>query len=123
MPEGTMRAFIVDDERLAVDRLRRLLEDTGRVAVVGSATDPETALAQLRTQSVDVLFLDIQMPECSGFDLLARLEHDIAVVFTTAYDQYAVEAFSVNSLDYLLKPIEPARLDRALDKLQRFTAG
>lgn len=116
-----IRAFVVDDERLAVDRLCRLLEATGRVAVVGSATDPEQALTELRARSVDVIFLDVQMPELSGFDLLARLDADTPVVFTTAYDQYAIEAFAVNSVDYLLKPIEPARLDRALDKLQRLT--
>jgi two-component system, LytTR family, response regulator len=121
MPDRPLRAFIVDDERLAVDRLKRLLEATGRVNVVGSMTDPEAALAQIPTQAVDVLFLDVQMPELSGFDLLARLDADIPVVFTTAYDQYAIEAFSVNSIDYLLKPVEPARLDRAIDKLQRLT--
>ena len=121
MSETTIRAFVVDDERLAVDRLCRLLEATGRVTVVGSATDPERALTELRTRSVDVIFLDVQMPELSGFDLLARLDADTPVVFTTAYDQYAIEAFAVNSVDYLLKPIESARLDHALDKLQRLT--
>ena len=120
-PEPPIRAFLVDDERLAVERLRRLLTETGRVAVVGTATDPETALVQLREQPFDVLFLDIQMPEISGFDLLARLDVDVPVVFTTAYDRYAIEAFAVNSVDYLLKPIQAARLDRALDKLQRLT--
>jgi len=116
-----IRAFVVDDERLAVDRLCRLLTATGRVSIIGSATDPEVALTELRERPVDVIFLDIQMPELSGFDLLAQLDADTPVVFTTAYDQYAIEAFAVNSVDYLLKPIEPARLDRALDKLQRFT--
>jgi two-component system LytT family response regulator len=120
-PETLIRAFVVDDERLAVERLHRLLTETGRVAVVGAATDPEAALAELRTRAVDVIFLDIQMPEMSGFDLLARLDMDVPVVFTTAYDQYAIEAFAVSSVDYLLKPIDAARLDRALDKLQRFT--
>ena len=121
MPEATIRAFVVDDERLAVDRLCRLLEATGRVTVVGAATDPQGALTELRARSVDVIFLDVQMPELSGFDLLARLDADTPVVFTTAYDQYAIEAFAVNSVDYLLKPVEPARLDHALDKLQRLT--
>jgi two-component system, LytTR family, response regulator len=116
-----IRAFVVDDERLAVDRLCRLLSETGRVTVAGSATDPEVALQQLREEPVDVIFLDVQMPGLSGFDLLARLHADTPVIFTTAYDQYAIEAFAVNSVDYLLKPIEPARLDRALDKLQRLT--
>jgi two-component system LytT family response regulator len=115
-----MRAYLVDDERLAVERLTRLLLATGRVTIAGSTTDPEAALAALRETVVDVLFLDIQMPGLTGFELLARLERDVAVVFTTAYDRYAIEAFGVNSLDYLLKPIEPERLERALDKVERF---
>jgi len=115
-----MRAYLVDDERLAVERLKRLLEATGRVTIVGSATDPEEALEFLRTKPVDVLFLDIQMPGLTGFELLEQLATDVAVVFTTAYDRYAIEAFAVNSIDYLLKPIDPERLDKALDKLARF---
>ncbi len=118
---GRLRAYVVDDERLAVERVKRLLEATGRVEIVGAASDPEVALAYLSAQAVDVLFLDIQMPGLTGFDLLAALDRDIRVVFTTAYDEYAVKAFSVNAIDYLLKPIEPERLDRALDKLERQT--
>ena len=121
MPEQRLRAFLVDDERLALERLQRLLTDTGRVDVVGSSSDPEEALRRLRADTVDVLFLDIQMPELSGFDLLSRLDADIPVIFTTAFDRYAIEAFAVNSVDYLLKPIEAGRLERALDKLQRLT--
>jgi two-component system LytT family response regulator len=115
-----MRAYLVDDERLAIERLKRLLDATGRVTIAGSSTDPEAALEALRRTPVDVLFLDIQMPGLTGFEMLARLDSDVAVVFTTAYDRYAIEAFGVNSVDYLLKPIEPERLDRALDKLERF---
>jgi two-component system LytT family response regulator len=115
-----MRAYLVDDERLAIERLKRLLDATGRVTIAGSSTDPETALEALRRTPVDVLFLDIQMPGLTGFEMLARLDSDVAVVFTTAYDRYAIEAFGVNSVDYLLKPIEADRLDRALDKLERF---
>jgi two-component system, LytTR family, response regulator len=115
-----MRAYIVDDEQLAVQRLTRLLTATGRVAIAGSATDPETALAALRDLPVDVLFLDIQMPGLTGFELLARLERQVTVVFTTAYDRYALDAFAVNSIDYLLKPIDADRLERALDKIERF---
>ena len=114
-----LRAYIVDDERLAVERLTRLLEATGRVRVAGSTTDPETAVAELRERDVDVLFLDIQMPGLTGFDVLQQLDQDVPVVFTTAYDQYALDAFAVNSVDYLLKPIEAERLERALDKLAR----
>lgn len=116
-----IRAYIVDDEQLAVQRLTRLLNHSGRVKVVGTATDPETALVELGDAAVDVLFLDIQMPGLTGFDLLERLDRNVPVIFTTAYDRYALDAFAVNSIDYLLKPIEPDRLDRALDKLERLS--
>jgi two-component system LytT family response regulator len=111
----------VDDERLAVERLTRMLDTTGRVEVTGGETDPESALVALRDAEIDVLFLDIQMPGLTGFELLEQLGRDVPVIFTTAYDQYAIDAFTVNSVDYLLKPIEPDRLDRALDKLARLT--
>ena len=116
-----LRAYVLDDERLAVDRLSRLLTATARVEIAGFSTDPEAALEFLRTRpaDVDVLFLDIQMPGLTGFELLQHLERPPLVVFTTAYDQYALDAFEVSSIDYLLKPIEPARLDRCLDKLER----
>src|ERR1700704_1549233 len=115
-----MRAYLVDDERLAVERLTRLLHATGRVTIAGSETDPVAALAFLRATPVDVLFLDIQMPGLTGFELLEQLDRDVPVIFTTAYDKYALDAFSVNSIDYLLKPVEAERLSRALDKLGRF---
>jgi len=119
-----MKVFLIDDEPLAVLRLRRLLEDTGRVEIVGTSSDPGEALDQLRRSRPDVLFLDIEMPGMSGFDLLDQLgEPQPLVVFTTAYDQYALDAFQVNSIDYLLKPIEPAQLDRALNKLDRVLVG
>ena len=117
---GMLRGYVVDDERLAVERLNRLLEATGRVQLVGSTIDPEAALAFLRTNDIDLLFLDIQMPGLTGFELLAQLDRDVPVVFTTAYDRYALDAFAVSSVDYLLKPIEPGQLDRCLDKLERF---
>jgi len=114
-----IRAFVLDDERLAVQRLTRLLTETGRVTIVGTAVDPEDGLAQLRDATLDVLFLDIQMPVMTGFELIERLDRDVPVVFTTAYDRYALEAFAVNSIDYLLKPVESSRLEKALDKLER----
>jgi len=117
-----LRAFIVDDERLAVERLRRLLERTHRVEIAGTATDPEDAIGPLHNQAVDVLFLDIQMPGLTGFQLLERIGRDIRVIFTTAFDHYALDAFAVNSIDYLLKPIEPERLEHALDKLERLSS-
>lgn len=116
-----LRAYIIDDERLAVERLTRLLTRTGRVQVVGSSIEPEEALVRLADTDVDVLFLDIQMPVINGFELLERLDRNLPVIFTTAYDRYALDAFAVNSIDYLLKPVEPERLDRALDKLDRLS--
>jgi two-component system LytT family response regulator len=116
-----LRAFVVDDEKLAVDRLVRLLQATGRVVISGTSTDPDDALERLRSADVDVLFLDIQMPGLTGFDLLERLDRDLPVIFTTAYDRYALEAFAVNSIDYLLKPVDPDRLNRSLDKLARLS--
>ena len=100
-----IRAYVLDDEALAVKRLTRLLEDTRRVDVVGSETDPEAALEFLNAHPVDVLFLDIQMPAMTGFDVLGKLTREPFVIFTTAYDRYALNAFDVNSVDYLLKQI------------------
>jgi two-component system LytT family response regulator len=115
-----LRVLLVDDEMLALKRLSRLLRATGRVEIAGSTTDPEAALEYLSNHDVDALFLDIQMPGLNGFEMLARLESQPAVVFTTAFDKYALRAFEVNSIDYLLKPIEAQQLDRALNKLERF---
>ena len=114
-----MRAFLVDDEPLALSRLHRLLEDSGGISIVGTSSDPVEAIQEIRRLAPDVLFLDIQMPEVTGFDLLKRLDPQPLVVFTTAYHQYALQAFEVNSVDYLLKPIEPQQLERALTKLER----
>lgn len=114
-----LRAYLVDDEPLALERLRRLLEQTGRVEVIGSTTEPEKAVVALTADPPDVCFLDIQMPRLNGFEVLARLPHQPIVIFTTAYNQYALKAFSVNSVDYLLKPVEPESLDRALKKVER----
>jgi two-component system LytT family response regulator len=114
-----IRAYLVDDEPPALARLRRMLAATGRVEVVGACRDPVEAIQELRRAPPDLLFLDIHMPGLSGFELLAGLPHQPLVVFTTAYDQHALEAFQTNSVDYLLKPIEPQRLDRALQKAER----
>src|SRR5271157_5834858 len=114
-----LRAYLVDDEPLALERLRRMLERTGRVEVTGSTTEPEQAVVALTADPPDVCFLDIQMPRLDGFEVLARLPSQPIVVFTTAYDQYALKAFGVNSVDYLLKPVEPESLERALKKVER----
>ena len=114
-----MRAFLVDDEPLALKRLRRMLAATGRVEITGESSDPEQAIAAVASLKPDVLFLDIEMPGLTGFEMLARLAPQPLVVFTTAYGRYALEAFDVNSIAYLVKPIEAAQLDRALDKIER----
>ena len=112
-----LRAFLIDDEPLALKRLARLLEATGRVEIVGRATDPANGLAELAGDPVDVVFLDIQMPGLSGLQVAQRLPPRAMVVFTTAYEQHAVAAFEVNAVDYLLKPIARERLQATLDRL------
>jgi DNA-binding LytR/AlgR family response regulator len=114
-----LRVYVVDDEPLAVKRLTRLLKQTHRVEIVGATSDPREAVEFLSKQSVDAVFLDIQMPGMTGFELLQKLPIDPAVVFTTAFDRFALDAFEVNSIDYLLKPIEAGRLEKALIKLER----
>ena len=114
-----MRAFLVDDEALALKRLQRMLAATKRVQIAGLSSDPVEAVPAILQAKPDILFLDIEMPGMSGFEMLAHLQPQPWVVFTTAYDRYALEAFGVNSVDYLLKPIEAAQLDRALDKIER----
>lgn len=118
-----MRAFLVDDEPLALKRLSRMLAATGRIRITGQSNDPSDAIAAILETKPDVLFLDIEMPGMTGFEMLARIHPQPLVVFTTAYDRYALDAFGVNSIDYLLKPIEAAQLDRALDKIERIRAG
>ena len=114
-----LRAFLVDDEPLALERLERLLASFPELQIAGKAHDPEEAVSALNIRQVDVLFLDIQMPGMNGFELLSRLSMQPFVIFTTAYDQHALRAFETNAIDYLLKPIEPAQLERALKKLGR----
>lgn len=114
-----MRALIVDDERLARKELINLLSNVENVEVVGEAINVDDAKEKISQLNPDVVFLDIQMPEKSGFDLLEELDHVPNVIFTTAYDEYALKAFQVNALDYLLKPIEQERLSEALNRLQK----
>ena len=113
-----LRAYLVDDEPLALERLRRLLAQSAGVEVIGATTVPEEAVAALTEDPPDICFLDIQMPRLTGFDVLAKLPKQPVVIFTTAYDQYALKAFGVNSVDYLLKPIDPQSLERALKKVE-----
>lgn len=118
-----MRALIIDDERLARSALRRLLKGHREVEIVAEAANPDEAVRAIHKTSPDVLFLDVEMPGGSGFDLLEKLEDVPAVIFTTAYDEYAVRAFEVSALDYLVKPITAERLAGALGRAQRAMAA
>lgn len=113
-----MKAVIIDDERPARQELRTLLEDHPSIEICGEAENVSAALRLISSEKPDLLFLDIQMPGKSGFDLLDELPAPHPhIVFTTAYDEYAVRAFEINALDYLMKPISPKRLQTALDRL------
>jgi two-component system LytT family response regulator len=111
-----MRALIVDDERLARSELRRLLDVIPGVEILGEARNADEAIAQMTELRPDLVFLDIRMPGCDGFELLERLDEAPCVIFTTAFDQYALRAFEVSALDYLVKPIAPERLAAAVAK-------
>lgn len=111
-----MKALIVDDERLARAELRRLLEKHPEIVVAGEARGAGEAMEQITRLQPELLFLDIQMPGRTGFELLEQLDRAPLVIFTTAYDEYALKAFEVNALDYLLKPVAPDRLAAALAK-------
>ena len=118
-----MKAMIIDDEPPARRELRRLLNEFAWVEVAGEAGNVEQAAEMVASLTPELLFLDIQMPGGSGFDLLSRLEDVPQVIFTTAYDQHAVRAFEVDALDYLLKPIDPARLAEALGRAKSAQAA
>ncbi len=114
-----MKALIVDDERLARNELRRLLAAHPDIEIIGEAVDVEDAMQKVETLKPELIFLDVQMPGADGFSLLERLEPPLpAVIFTTAYDEFAVKAFEFNALDYLLKPVDPNRLVAALERLR-----
>ena len=116
-----MKAIIIDDERLARTELRKLLQDYPEIEIVDEASNAEEGIQKIESHNPDLVFLDIQMPGKTGFDMLSELDHSPQVIFTTAYDEYALKAFEVNALDYLLKPIEPRRLADAVEKLKRTT--
>ena len=113
-----IRTLVVDDEPLARSNIAVMLRLDSQIEVVGECGSGMEALAEIRSAKPDLVFLDVQMPECDGFDLLELLGQDVpqAIVFVTAYDQYALKAFEAGALDYLLKPFDNARFYRALDR-------
>jgi two-component system LytT family response regulator len=113
-----IKAIIIDDERLARNELKKLLEQHPEIEIIDEASNVDEGVEKIDLANPDLIFLDIQMPGKTGFDLLAELERAPKVIFTTAYDEFALKAFEVNALDYLLKPIDPKRLADAIQKLQ-----
>jgi two-component system LytT family response regulator len=114
-----MRAIIIDDDRLARSELRKLLLEYPEIEVIDEASNADEGIEKIDRENPDLVFLDIQMPGKTGFEMLSELDHAPHVIFTTAYDEYALKAFEVNALDYLLKPVEPKRLADAVEKLRK----
>ncbi len=113
-----MRTLIIDDERLARKELATLLKDYPQIEIIGECSNVDEARDEIEKHKPDLIFLDIQMPGKNGFDLLDELHFMPQVVFVTAYDEYAIKAFEVNALDYLLKPVETKRLDETIKKME-----
>lgn len=118
-----MKALIIDDERLARQELKNLLESHEEIQIIGESNNADKAKKKIEALKPDLIFLDIQMPAKTGFDLLEEISFVPKVVFTTAYDEYALKAFEVNAFDYLLKPIEQERLNETVKKLLKEFAG
>src|SRR5688572_29341403 len=121
--KAPFKTVLIDDEPLAIKRLNRLLESHNEtIEIIGTASSGEEGLQLVNRLRPDLIFLDIEMPIMTGFDMLGLLHYQPKIIFTTAFDNYAIKAFEENSIDYLLKPVEQERLDKALDKLKRLGA-
>lgn len=118
-----MKTILIDDEPLAIGRLKRLLGKFEDFEIVAEAKNGQEGLEKITQLKPDVIFLDIEMPEMTGFEMLAQLDFMPLVVFATAYDQYAIRAFEENSIDYLLKPIETERLEKTVEKLRKLKSN
>ncbi|WP_113638821.1 LytR/AlgR family response regulator transcription factor [Nubsella zeaxanthinifaciens] len=116
----TWKTIIIEDEQLARQRLKRLLNNYSEIEIIGEAENGQLGLQLIESLRPDLIFLDIEMPVLNGFEMLAKLKENLPkIVFTTAYDQYAIKAFEEGSIDYLLKPIELERLDKTILKLKQ----
>lgn len=112
-----MRAIVIDDSRLARNELKRMLKEFDQVQVIGEAANSDEARESIEANKPDIIFLDIQMPGKDGFQLLEELDEVPEVIFTTAYDEYALKAFEFNALDYIQKPVQKERLAGALSRI------
>lgn len=112
------KSVVIDDERLAREELKSILKEYPEISVVGEAQNGEEGIELIKKTDPDLIFLDVNMPELSGFEMLKKLDNIPHVIFITAYDEYALKAFDVNALDYILKPIDPERLAEAIEKLK-----
>lgn len=115
----SFRTLVIDDERLAREELKSLLKDFHEIDIIDEARNGEEGIEKCKALQPDLLFLDINMPGINGFDMVRQLEEIPKVIFVTAYDEYAIQAFEVNALDYILKPVDPVRLKDAIDKLSQ----
>ncbi len=113
-----MKAVIVDDERLARKELTKLLEDFPEIEIVGECTNGKEAIDFINQNKPDLVFMDIEMPELNGFDVIEQIDRTPAIVFVTAYNDYAIKAFEVNASDYLVKPVDPKRLKETIEKIK-----
>jgi len=113
----TYRSLIIDDERLAREELKSLLKEYHEIEIIEEAKNGEEGIQKIKELKPDLIFLDINMPGMNGFDMIKHLEDIPRVIFVTAYDDYAMKAFEVNALDYIMKPVDPDRLKEALHKL------
>lgn len=115
-------SLIIDDEQLARDLMKEFLQEVPQIEVIGECAQGKEAITTIDEKRPDLIFLDVQMPGMTGFDVLEEIEHDPFVIFATAYDQYAIQAFEKNAVDYLLKPIDKERfhvaIDRALNRMK-----
>lgn len=112
-----MKAVIVDDERLARKELRKLLEEFPEIEIIGECSNGMEAITLINDQKPDLVFMDIEMPELNGFQVIEKIDKTPAIVFVTAYNDYALKAFEVNALDYIVKPVDPTRLKETIAKL------
>ncbi|GAC17660.1 LytR/AlgR family response regulator transcription factor [Paraglaciecola arctica] len=118
----TFKALLVDDERLARQELRELLAEFSDVRIIGEAKNLTEAVDLIKDKKPDIVFLDIQLRQENGFDLLEKVVHNFNLIFVTAFDEFAIRAFEINALDYLLKPVNPKRLKASIDKLYQENA-